>query len=356
MQGLEVDQAWAIVAGRDGTWDGQLFYAVRTTGIYCRPSCPSRRPQRKNVLFFESAEDAVLAGFRACLRCAPESATGTTTERRLRRALEYIDQHLDRRITLDELATQVGLSRYHLHRSFKDYLGLTPRQYQEGRRLAVLKASLREGAAVSRAVWAAGFGSVRGAYETAATGMGMSPGRYREGGVGVAIQYADADTRFGTVLVAWTDRGVCAVLLGDGVDQLLGELAREFPAAVRAHSSEAAAWLKPLLRYLEGTDPGLVVPLELHGTSFQMRVWQALREIPLGEVRSYGEVADAIGAPSAARAVARTCATNRVALAIPCHRVVRSGGSLSGYRWGVERKRALIEHERTLVDGRGNED
>lgn len=346
---VDSDQAWEIVHRRDRAWDGKLFYAVRTTGIYCRPSCPSRRPKPANVAFFATAAEAESAGFRACHRCAPDSPTGTTTERRLGRALQYIDGHLDERITLKRLGAIVGLSPFHLQRAFKDAVGMSPREYQSARRLAAMKGRLRDGEGVSQAVWSAGYGSVRGAYESAAEGMGMTPGQYRTGAPGVPIRYALADTRFGALIVAWTPRGVCAVMVADGEDELVAALAREFPAAELAHHVVASDWLEPIVRYLEGTDPGLVVPLHLHGSNFQLRVWSALRDIPLGEVRSYREVAEAIGAPMASRAVARACATNRAALLVPCHRVVRSDGSLAGYRWGQDRKRRLLEHERRLA-------
>lgn len=226
---------------------------------------------------------------------------------------------------------------------------MSPREYQSARRLEAMKGRLRDGEDVSQAVWSAGYGSVRGAYESAAEGMGMTPGEYRTGAPGVPIRYALADTRFGALIVAWTPRGVCAVMVADDGDALVTAVAREFPAAVLADHVGASEWLEPIVRYLEGTDPGLVVPLHLHGSNFQLRVWNALRDIPLGEVRSYREVAEAIGAPMASRAVARACATNQAALLVPCHRVARSDGSLGGYRWGEDRKRRLLEHERRLA-------
>lgn len=345
------DAAWQAVLGRDRSWDGILFYAVRTTGIYCRPSCPSRRPRRENAVFFGSAEDAEAAGYRACHRCHPDSSTGTPTEHRVQKALDYLNQHLSDRVTLEELGDAVGLSPFHLQRVFKDAVGLSPHAYQNARRLEMLKKHLQDGSKVGRAVWRAGFGSVRGAYQSAGSGLGMTPGQYREGGRGVVITYTVHRTAFGRLIAAWTERGVCAVMLGDSADQLIEDLKAEFPGAeVGEAAGEAKAWIDALLRYLEGEHPGLSIPVDLHGTTFQLRVWNALREIPPGEVRSYRQIAEAIGAPNASRAVARACATNKTALVVPCHRVVRSDGSLSGYRWGEERKQELLSLERRMRD------
>lgn len=352
---ISEEGAWEAVLARDRSLDGKLFYAVRTTGVYCRPSCPSRRPRRENVVFFDSAERAERAGYRACHRCHPRSSLGTPAERRLRRAIEYIEAHLDERITLERLGKAVGLSPFHLQRAFKEALGLSPRAYQDARRLEVMKRRLRNGDEVGKAIWGAGYGSVRGAYASAAAGLGMTPGAYRRGAAGVPIRYALHGTRFGHLGVAWTPKGVCAVALGDTSDRVVEELKSEFPAAELAREQgDAAEWIQSVLDYLDGSHPGLVVPLDLQGSAFQLRVWQALREIPIGEVRSYKEVAEALGMPSAARAVARACATNRAALVVPCHRVVRADGSLSGYRWGVERKRRLLEHE-ARMRGRASE-
>ena len=346
------DAAWQAVVSRDRSRDGELFYAVRTTGIYCRPSCPSRRPKRENVRFFASAEDAERAGFRACHRCHPRSTTGTTTERRLRRAARYLDEHGDERVTLERLGSVVGLSPFHLQRAFKEAYGVSPREYQEKRRLEAMKASLSDGDRVGRAVWSAGYGSVRAAYESVARGTGLTPGQYRSGAEGVAIAYTVRPTRYGQLLVGRTDRGICAVLLGDSPERLADDLRREFRSAVvAAGDADEAGWVDAVVASVEGRHPGLAVPLDLHGSAFQLRVWKALREIPAGEVRTYGQVARAVGAPTAARAVARACATNRTAVLVPCHRVVRSNGTPGGYRWGEEHKRQLLAHERSVRAG-----
>lgn len=355
--GLAHEAAWRAVLTRDRAWDGRLYYGVRTTGVYCRPSCPSRRPKPENVAFFTTPDRAEAAGYRACHRCHPRSTTGTPTERRIRRAIEYLESHLDERVTLERLGRAVGLSPFHLHRAFKMVVGLSPRGYQDAKRLGAMKARLREGGDVSRAVWRAGYGSVRGAYESAAAGLGMTPGRYRDGADGMTIRYSLHRTRFGRLLVAWTADGVCAVQLGDAPEPLVDALRSEFPAAVLTpERAPATGWVQAVLDYLEGTNPGLAVPVDLHGTNFQLRVWSALRQIPPGEVRSYREVAEAIGAPTASRAVARACATNRAALVVPCHRVVRSDGSPGGYRWGEERKRRLLEHEARMTGANTGDD
>jgi AraC family transcriptional regulator, regulatory protein of adaptative response / methylated-DNA-[protein]-cysteine methyltransferase len=347
MMTMDAERAWEAVQGRDRSQDGALFYAVKTTGVYCRPSCPSRRPNRANVEYFESAAAAEEAGFRACLRCSPSSAEGTTAERRVRRAVAYLDAHVGERVTLERLGRAVGLSPFHLQRSFKDVMGVTPRAYQNARRLESMKTHLRNGNDVGRAVWEAGYGSTRAAYESAADGLGMTPGTYRAGARDVVIRYALEETAFGTMLVGWTSKGVCAVVLADVADAAVAELRAEFPAAALEAAAESERqWVGAVLERLDGAHPGLALPLDLHGTSFQLRVWRALQEIPFGEVRSYGEVAASIGAPRAARAVARACATNRATLVVPCHRVVRGDGDAGGYRWGEERKRRLLEHER----------
>ncbi len=346
------ESRWKAVLERDRSYDGAFYYAVRTTGIYCRPTCPARRPKRENVEFFDSSSEAEAAGYRACHRCHPASPHGTPTDRRVRRAMEYLDEHRDERVTLARLGAAVGLSPFHLQRAFRNALGLSPREYQDARRLEAMKARLREGDEVGRAVWGAGYGSYRGAYESAAAGMGMTPGEYRDGGAGLAIEYSVHETRFGTLLVAWTARGVCAVMLGDAGRELVAALEAEFPAAgIRAYGAEAGEWVGMVLDSLEGAHAGPAVPLDVRGSTFQLRVWNALREIPFGEVRTYGEIAAAIGDPGAARAVGRACAANRAALVIPCHRVVRADGAPGGYRWGPERKARLLEQERRAGEG-----
>jgi AraC family transcriptional regulator of adaptative response/methylated-DNA-[protein]-cysteine methyltransferase len=339
------DQAWQAVADRDRTLDGAFVYAVRTTGIYCRPSCPARRPRRKNVVFFAVAAEAERAGFRACARCGPRSPLDASEET-VRRALAYLDGRLDERVTLRELAAHVGRSPFHLQRTFSRLMGLSPRAYQDARRLAGFKARVRDGGSVAQATYQAGFGSSRGLYQSARAGLGMTPARYRRGGQGETIRFSTVETPLGRLLVAAADRGVCAVSLGADDGALESTLAAEFPrAAIRRDDAGVRRWLGAIQDQLE-CGASAHVPLDLRGTAFQLRVWKALRDIPRGQTRSYGAVASAIGRPGAARAVAQACATNRLALLVPCHRVVRAGGEPGGYRWGPLRKRRLLAGER----------
>jgi len=347
--------AWRAVTARDASADGRVFYAVTSTGVYCRPSCPSRRPRRENVRFFSSASDAEREGFRACRRCRPNDITRAAES--VARAKEILDRHADSgaegSVSLAELAEAVGMSPFHLQRVFQAQLGLSPARYLRSRRGERFKSQLRNGATVSRASYDAGFGSSSRAYELAESQLGMTPATYRHGGQGTEIRYRVVRSSLGTVLVAATSRGVCAVKLGDDAETLERELAEEYTRAelVRARGSddEFGAWVDAIVRYVDRNGDSPSVPVDVKATAFQWRVWRALQAIPRGETRSYTEVAAAIGQPSAVRAVASACANNRVALVIPCHRVVRSDGSLSGYRWGPERKRKLLERERVAT-------
>jgi AraC family transcriptional regulator of adaptative response/methylated-DNA-[protein]-cysteine methyltransferase len=339
--------AWRAVAERDARFDGQFVYAVETTQVYCRPSCPSRRPKRENVRFYSAAADAERAGFRACKRCEPQ-ADRSTSERAIERARAFLDAHVERPVSLAELAEHVGLSASHLQRSFTRAVGVSPAEYQRTQRVDQLKTRLRAGDTVSRATYEAGFGSSSRVYERADEFLGMTPASYRRGGAGVQIRYTIAELPIGRVLVATTDRGVCAVELGTTDDDVVRALTSDFPnATIERDDAERRDWARAVIERVR--DPRRAangdIPLDIGGTAFQQRVWKALREIPAGQRRSYREVANAIGAPTATRAVARACATNRVAVVIPCHRVVREDGSLSGYKWGVDRKRQLLDDE-----------
>lgn len=348
--------AWRAVAMRDASADGRLFYAVTSTGVYCRPSCPSRRPRRENVRFFSSASDAEREGFRACRRCRPNDVTRAAES--VARAKEILDRHAERgaegHVSLGELAAEVEMSPFHLQRVFQAQLGLSPSRYLRARRAERFKSQLRRGGTVSRATYDAGFGSSSRAYETAESQLGMTPATYRHGGAGAEIRYRVVRSSLGAVLVAATSRGVCAVKLGDDADALERELADEFPRATlmraRGSDDEFAAWVDAIVRYVDRDGESPSVPVDVKATAFQWKVWRALQAIPRGETRSYTEVAEAIGRPSAARAVASACASNHVALVIPCHRVVRSDGSLSGYRWGPERKRKLLAREQSSTN------
>jgi len=348
---LEEATAWDSVLTRDPGADEKLFYGVTTTGIYCRPSCPSRRPKRENIAFFSSTEAAERAGFRACQRCHPNRPGSRHAA--VERARQYIDAHagdLDERITLSLLSDHAGLSPYHLQRKFKETVGLTPAQYIRARKSEKLKTELKRGETVSRASFGAGYGSSSRAYEDAASHLGMTPAAYKRGGAGTSIDYVTTKTSLGVLLVAATERGVCAVTLGDSAASVEGALAREYPAAQRRRVSAAEgdlhAWVQAVVAVVEGEQSRLNVPLDVQGSAFQWKVWRELQKIPAGQTRSYSEIATAIAAPRAVRAVASACANNRVALLIPCHRVIRQTGELGGYRWGLERKRRLLEKER----------
>ena len=349
--GVNEAAAWAAVIARDRTHDGEFVYAVSTTGVYCRPGCPSRHPLRRHVRFFGSPDGAEAAGFRACLRCRPREA-GTPADRAVEAARAYLETHADERVTLADLAREVGLSPNHLQRTFKRVVGVSPRQFAAALRADRLKHALRSEASVSRATYEAGYSGSSRAYDAADTHLGMTPAAYRRGGRGVRIRFATAATRLGRVLVAATERGLCAVTLGDDDRALEQALAEEYPGAVRERASEheegdadLRAWVAAIVRQVDGAEARLTMPVDVTGTPFQQQVWESLRTIPYGATRSYAQVAAAVGAPTAARAVASACARNRVALVIPCHRVVRAGGEPGGYRWGTERKRALLAQE-----------
>ena len=345
---------WKAVVARDASQDGAFVFAVRTTGVYCKPSCASRRALRENVSFFADPESAEAAGFRACKRCEPR-ATESATSRVIARARAYLEAHAEEKPTLDVLATEVGMSASHLQRTFKREVGVSPRKYAAALRADRLKAHLRAGSTVSRATYDAGYGASSRAYEAATEQLGMTPGAYRRGGRGVAIRYVIAATSLGRVLVAATGRGVCAVTLGDDDASLEEALRLEYPQSSRTRVRGAGVdarlleWVRAVSAYIEGSAQQIAVPLDVDGTPFQQRVWQALQSIPYGETRSYTQVAQAIRSPSAVRAVASACARNRVSLVIPCHRVVRGTGALGGYRWGLERKERLLEREHGIA-------
>jgi AraC family transcriptional regulator of adaptative response/methylated-DNA-[protein]-cysteine methyltransferase len=339
--------AWHAVQQRDALYDGQFVYAVASTMIYCRPSCPSRRPSRSKVSFFASCEDAERAGYRACLRCQPREAH-TTNAKAIQAARLYLNQNADRAVSLAELARHVGLSASHLQRSFKQVMGMSPKQYQDAQRVSLFKLRLRAGDTVSRATYEAGFGSSSRVYERSDAMLGMTPASYRRGGAGVRITYTVADAPIGRVLVATTDRGVCAVELGGTDADVERALRADFPQATIERSDEAHhTWVRAVLdrvRDPHRSHPNRI-PLDVNGTAFQQQVWRALQQIPVGERRSYREIAEAIGRRKATRAVARACAANRLAVVVPCHRVVREDGGVSGYKWGIDRKRRLLDEE-----------
>jgi AraC family transcriptional regulator of adaptative response/methylated-DNA-[protein]-cysteine methyltransferase len=342
---MEEDARWPAVLKRDATRDGSFVFAVTTTGIYCRPSCPARRPRPENVRFFRQPTEAEAAGFRACRRCRPASPRDPKSAW-IERVCRLIEERAGERVSLADLSNAAGVSSYHLQRTFKSALGVSPRQYAESLKASALKARLKGGSPVAEATYEAGYGSSSRVYEKADRQLGMTPATYGRGGKGMRIAYGLAKSSLGRVLVAATERGISAVYLGDDDQALEKALHEEYPAAeTRRYDAALGPWLASVLKIVEGEKPAGDLPLDVLATAFQWRVWQALREIPRGETRSYGDVAREIGEPSAARAVARACATNRVSVVIPCHRVLASDGSTSGYRWGVERKKALLERE-----------
>ena len=341
------DEAWRAVERRDPRFDGRFVYAVRSTRIYCRPSCPSRRPARERVTFYSAPAAAEEAGYRACQRCHPREAQVAPAAVAVERARRYIEQHPDHVITLAALADNVGLSPFHLQRTFKRLLGISPREYQDGLRVSRFKSRLRAGDTVSRATYEAGFGSSSRIYERSDKALGMTPAAYRRGGAGMHIRYTIVESPFGKLLVGATDRGVCAVALGDGDEGLLRKLRADFPRAVIERADDAHRdWVEEIVGNIGGGNLGSSVPLDVQGTAFQQQVWALLRRIPPGRTRSYGEIASELGNPRATRAVAQACASNRIAVVIPCHRVVRNDGTSGGYKWGVERKKSLLELER----------
>jgi AraC family transcriptional regulator of adaptative response/methylated-DNA-[protein]-cysteine methyltransferase len=340
------EQRWDAVMARDSAQDGAFVFAVATTGVYCRPSCPARRPRRENVTFFSRPEQAEKAGFRACLRCRPRSISGNPQSDSAKEICRYIELHLDEPVTLDHLGKVFRQSPFHLQRRFKAALGITPREYADSCRLRLLKRNLQAGDNVTRAMYDAGYGSSSRLYEKTASQLGMTPDKYRRGAVAAAIRYTFADSPLGRMLIAATDRGVCAIQFARSDGELIEGLKREFPFATRKPDEGGLqAWVAALLEKMTGRELNTDLPLDIRATAFQRRVWTYLQSIPFGSTRSYGEIAKAIGQPTASRAVARACATNPVAVAIPCHRVVREDGNISGYRWGVERKKALLELE-----------
>lgn len=345
-------ERWEAVATRNTTADGAFFYGVRTTGVFCRPSCASRMPRRENVLFFDDADAARAAGLRECKRCRPG---GLPRELEIvRRACAALDADPQARLTLAELSDAVHLSPFHLQRLFKRMLGVSPRQYQAARRGAALREALTQGADVTRASADAGFGSSSRLYESVPAELGMAPSAYRRKGAGLTIRYASAATPLGIVLVAATGRGICRIAFGDDAATLAAGLTADFANADRIEDAAAVApFIAQIDAYLNGRRDRFDLPLDIAPTAFQQRVWEALQRIPYGETRSYTQIAESLGAPRAVRAVASACASNPVALAIPCHRVVQKGGSLAGYRWGLARKAALIDAEAKGREGHG---
>jgi AraC family transcriptional regulator of adaptative response/methylated-DNA-[protein]-cysteine methyltransferase len=340
----------AAVAARDRRFDGTFVYGVQTTGVYCRPSCPSRAAKPDNMCFFGDSTAAEAAGLRACKRCQP-NALGDRHAELMRELARYIEKHADEVLSLKQLAEQAQLSPAYLQRVFKAIVGVSPKAYHDAARMRLLKGALRAGKSVLESINEAGFQSTSRVYGHTTRKLGMTPSTYRAGGVGESIAYAFRNTALGPLLMAATDHGVCFAQFGRSERSLVEQLQAEFPKATVHESSatqspELDAWVRALEAHVAGSAPRPDVPLDLRGTAFQIRVWRFLLDVPEGDVLSYSEVASGVGAPKAVRAAASACSANRIAVLVPCHRVLRGDGGLGGYRWGLERKRVLIDHER----------
>ncbi|HJR49864.1 MAG TPA: bifunctional DNA-binding transcriptional regulator/O6-methylguanine-DNA methyltransferase Ada, partial [Gemmatimonadales bacterium] len=340
---IESDPRWAAVTARSATADGSFFYSVRTTGVYCRPSCGSRRPRPENVRFHASREEAEQAGFRPCKRCRPDRPSLTEQHAAIVTEICRLIETSSRVPALEELAGRAAISPFHFHRVFKAVTGLTPRAYAAAHRGERVRRELGKSSTVTAAIYESGYASNGRFYGESERMLGMTPTEYRAGGANAEIHFAVGECSLGSILVARSERGVCAILLGDDPDALTRELQDRFPSATLIGGDAAFEdVVAKVVGLIEAPRLGLDLPLDVRGTAFQQRVWRALREIPVGSTLSYREVAERIGSPGAVRAVAHACASNPLAVAIPCHRVVRSDGGLAGYRWGVERKRALL--------------
>ncbi|MBD1843198.1 bifunctional DNA-binding transcriptional regulator/O6-methylguanine-DNA methyltransferase Ada [Cyanobacteria bacterium FACHB-63] len=348
---LEAEEIlWQAVLQRDANFDGLIFYGVRSTKIYCRPTCPSRKPNRHHVCFFDSAPSAEAAGYRACKRCTPQDVVApNSTLAKILAVCRYLDIHVERIPTLDELGQQVGMSPTYLQRSFKEIIGVAPFQYADARRMERFKQRIQQGEPITDAVYATGYGSSSRLYEKAPKQLGMTPAVYQRFGQGEFIRYTTVQSPLGWLLVAATGRGICSVRLGETALELEQELHQEFKnAQIQSDDSELQQWVQSLSDYVSGLRALPALPIDVQATAFQLQVWEALRAIPVGMTASYSEIAQQIGRPTAVRAVARACASNSVALVVPCHRVIQKDGRLGGYRWGIERKQKLLDLEARL--------
>lgn len=342
--GQAADRYWQATLHRDPRADGWFVFAVRSTHIYCRPSCPARRPLRHNMLFFRTAQDAESQGFRPCRRCRPKQQDAATSL--VQQAAAVLANGSDESFRLGTLAAQVNASPAQLRRAFRRATGLSPKEFEQAFRLARFKKMLREGSSVTEALYACGYGSSSRLYEKTNSQLGMTPASYRKGGAGMQIGYTVANTSLGKVLVAATERGVSAIYLGESEKSLVEELSKEYAKAEIVREADGHEnWIGEIIRRVEGHAPSADLPLDVQATAFQRRVWQELQKIPRGTTRTYTQVARALGKPRFVRAVARACATNPVSIVVPCHRVIRTDGTLAGYRWGLQRKQKLLERE-----------
>jgi AraC family transcriptional regulator, regulatory protein of adaptative response / methylated-DNA-[protein]-cysteine methyltransferase len=340
---------WQATLARDSRADGSFVLAVRSTRIYCRPSCPARRPLRRNVTFFRTREEAEKQGYRPCLRCRPNEVSGSVAL--VHRAASHLAESPEEGLRLGALARTLGTTQATLRRAFLQVTGVNPRELAEALRIKRFKAMLRAGKSITNALYETGYGSSSRVYERSNAQLGMTPATYRKGGMGMKIGYTIAKSPVGKVLVAATERGVSAVYLGDAENTMVAELREEYPRAEIAPAADSfQRWVREIVQRIEGKQPGLELPLDLQATAFQRRVGRELQRIPRGRTRTYSQVARSLGQPKAVRAVARACATNPVSVVVPCHRVIREDGALAGYRWGLSRKEQLLAQERAAGD------
>lgn len=348
MAKMQADKWWQGVLTRDSKLDGKVYYAVKSTGVFCRPSCPSRRPSKSNIEFFATPEAARANGYRDCKRCRPADQIDPKVAF-VGKIVEYLDQSFDNTHTLESLSKRFGMSPFHLQRSFKSVVGVTPKGYIDALRMVKLKEQLQSGHQVSFALYEAGFGASSRLYEKSSSKLGMTPATYGRKGKGAKIAYGIFQSAFGMVLIAATSLGVCFLQFGKSTSALRKQLQEEFAQAELFQNDQALEpWFEELEDYLTGKRRNLELPVEVHGTAFQLSVWQHLRSLPVGQTQTYGAIAEALGHPRGARAVARACASNRIAIAIPCHRVIREDGNLGGYRWGLSKKQILLEQEKKM--------
>jgi AraC family transcriptional regulator, regulatory protein of adaptative response / methylated-DNA-[protein]-cysteine methyltransferase len=341
---LSDDEKWDAVVARDDSYDAEYVFAVRSTGIYCKPSCPAKHASKEQVVFFSGPDEAEQSGFRPCKRCRPREAQSSRT-RLVENVCRFIDANLGQKLTLSKIGNHAGLSPYYLQRTFKQVLGVSPREYVEARRLARMKRSLTSGQTVNDALYKAGFSSRSRIYKKTPS-LGVAPGTFRRGGEGLQIEYTIIDSPLGRLLVGGTKRGVCVVSLGASDEVVEASLAQDYFAADLHRNDQALKkWSDKFMEYFADRPFNLKLPLDVQATAFQQRVWKEIQSIPYGQTSTYSKIASAIGKPKAVRAVARACATNPVSLVVPCHRVIGSDGELLGYRWGLRRKQALLIHE-----------
>jgi len=345
-RGVIDDSRWQAVLGRDGASDGKFVFAVSSTGVYCRPSCPAKRPRRQNVTFFPRPEEAERAGFRECLRCRPKAMAGNPRQELVKSVCRYIEQHLDEPLTLERLGAEFGQSPFHLQRTFKSVLAITPREYANSCRMRGFRRNLKAGHSVTRAMYDAGYSSSSRLYSRTSSELGMEPAKYRRGAIAAPIRYALTDSPLGRMLIGATGKGICSIQFAGSDEELEEGFKQEFPFAIRRRDDEDLERLAgEVVGRISGAEQASSLPLDIQATAFERRVWSYLQSIRFGQTRSYSAVAKAIRRPTAARAVARACARNPVPIVIPCHRVVRADGDLGGYRWGVERKKKLLALE-----------